>query len=127
MDDGIVEEFAFWSIDTAWRPDHVYERRGRPHRGQLDYPGHLFRNLRAPQGQLAGPPILMWNGVDQHLVDGNTFMDRHPRYRARADRADANDHTGGIVRNNFIDRHVAGDSAIDVVDRPEPKCCTTPS
>jgi len=35
---------------------------------------NLFRNIRAPQGQLAGPAILMWNGSSGTLAEGNTFV-----------------------------------------------------
>jgi hypothetical protein len=81
---------------------------------------NLLRNIRAPQGQLAGPAILMWNGSTNTLTEGNTFIDcqREIAYGLQARTPD--DHTGGIIRNNFIYRNasIAGDAAIGVFDSP---------
>ena len=79
---------------------------------------NLFRNMRAPQGQLAGPAILMWNASTNTLVDGNTFVNCQREIALGLIERTPNDHTGGIVRNNFIYRDVAGDSAIYVADSP---------
>ncbi len=74
--------------------------------------------MRAPQGQLAGPAILMWNGSTNTLVDGNTFVNCQREVALGLVERTPNDHTGGIVRNNFIYRDVPGDSAIYVADSP---------
>jgi hypothetical protein len=81
---------------------------------------NLFRNIRAPQGQLAGPAILMWNVSTATVVDGNTFIDCQREISLGLMERTPNDHTGGIVRNNFIYRSsaVAGDAAILVADSP---------
>jgi hypothetical protein len=81
---------------------------------------NLFRNIRAPQGELAGPAILMWNGSTNTLVDGNTFINCQRDIALGLIERTPNDHTGGIVRNNFIYRgpSVAGDTAVYVADSP---------
>jgi hypothetical protein len=81
---------------------------------------NLFRNLRAPQGELAGPAILMWNASAGSLVEGNTFIDCQREIALGLIERTPDDHSGGIVRNNFIYRSssVAGDSAILVADSP---------
>jgi hypothetical protein len=79
---------------------------------------NLFRNIRAPQGQLAGPAILMWNHSTNTLVDGNTFIDCQREIALGLIERTPTDHAGGIVRNNFIYRQGAGDSAIYVGDSP---------
>jgi len=81
---------------------------------------NLFRNIRAPQGLLAGPAVLMWNGTANSLVEGNTFVDCQREISLGLIERVPSDHTGGIVRNNFIYRRpgLAGDAAILVADSP---------
>jgi hypothetical protein len=81
---------------------------------------NLFRNMRAPQGQLAGPAILMWNASRDSVVEGNTFIDCQREIALGLEEIALHDHTGGIVRNNFIVRSssVYGDAAIGVFDSP---------
>ena len=81
---------------------------------------NLFRNIRAPQGQLAGPVILMWNASSGTVAEGNTFIDCQREIAFGLIERTPDDHTGGIIRNNFIYRHasVAGDAAIGVFDSP---------
>lgn len=81
----------------------------------------LFRNIRAPQGQLAGPAILMWYGTSNSIAEGNTFIDCQREIAfGLIDRVTPHDHVGGTIRNNFIYRRatVAGDVAIGVFDSP---------
>ena len=81
----------------------------------------LFRNIRAPLGQLAGPAILMWYGSSNTVAEGNTFIDCQREIAfGLIDRVTPHDHVGGIIRNNFIYRHatIAGDAAIGVFDSP---------
>jgi len=81
----------------------------------------LFRNIRAPQGQLAGPAILMWYGSSNSVAEGNTFIDCQREIAfGLIDRGTPHDHVGGIIRNNFVYRRatVAGDVAIGVFDSP---------
>jgi hypothetical protein len=81
---------------------------------------NLFRNIRAPQGQLAGPAILMWNGSTNSVVDGNTFIDCQREIALGLIERTPDDHRGGVVRNNFIYRSpvVSGDAAVLVADSP---------
>jgi hypothetical protein len=79
---------------------------------------NLFRNIRSPQG-LAGPAILMWNASTNTLVDGNTFLNCQREIALGLIERTPDDHTGGIVRNNFIYRSVPGDTAIYVADSPQ--------
>jgi len=62
-----------------------------------------FKNFHTPDSaqNLWNPAVLMWNGARNTLVENNTFID--------VDRAiafglanRANDHRGGIIRNNMI-------------------------
>jgi hypothetical protein len=85
---------------------------------------HRFIRMRAPQGQLAGPAILMWKGSSGTIVDGNTFIDCQREISVgleQRDQEDAStDHRGGLISNNFIYRHadMGGDVGIAVFDSP---------
>ena len=81
---------------------------------------NLFRNIRAPSGLLAGPAILMWNGSRNSIVDGNTFVNCQREISLGLIERAPDDHTGGVVRNNFIYRTsgMTGDAAILVADSP---------
>jgi hypothetical protein len=81
---------------------------------------NYFKNIRAPQGQLAGPAILMWNNSTDTLVEGNTFINCQREIALGLIERTPNDHERGIVRNNFIFRSsgVNGDTAIGVFDSP---------
>jgi hypothetical protein len=116
---GLVE-YAVIEYDSTSRDD--YTNGVDVHTGQNWIIRHsLFRNIRAPQGQLAGPAVLMWNGSSNSIVEANTFIDCQREIAlGLIDRQSPHDHTGGIVRNNFIYRRsaVAGDVAIGVFDSP---------
>ena len=72
VDNGIVE-YSVIEYDTTSRD--AYTNGVDVHTGDNWIIRHnLFRNVRAPQGQLAGPAILMWNASTNTLVDGNTFI-----------------------------------------------------
>ena len=81
---------------------------------------NLFRNIRAPFGQLAGPSILMWRGSHDTLVDGNTFVNCQREIAFGLEDVAQTEHTGGIIRNNFIyrDTWMAGDAGIILWDSP---------
>ncbi len=116
VDNGIVE-YSVIEYDTTSRDD--YTNGVDVHTGDNWIIRHnLFRNVRAPQGQLAGPAILMWNASTNTLVDGNTFINCQREIALGLIERTPNDHTGGIVRNNFIYRDVPGDSAVYVADSP---------
>ncbi len=80
---------------------------------------NLFRNIRAPQGQLAGPSILMWRSSTNTIVDGNTFVNCQREIAFGLEERTPDDHSGGIIRNNFIYRSMSGDSAIYLADSPD--------
>ena len=116
VDNGIVE-YSVIEYDTTSRD--AYTNGVDVHTGDNWIIRHnLFRNVRAPQGQLAGPTILMWNASTNTLVDGNTFINCQREIALGLIERTPNDHTGGIVRNNFIYRDVPGDSAVYVADSP---------
>jgi hypothetical protein len=118
VDNGVVE---YSVMEYATTSRDYYTNGVDVHTGDNWMIRHnLFRNIRAPQGQLAGPAILMWNGSTGTIADGNTFIDCQREIAFGLIERTPNDHAGGIVRNNFIYRAatVAGDSAIYVADSP---------
>jgi hypothetical protein len=119
VDNGLVE-YAVIEYETTSRDS--YTNGVDVHTGRNWVVRHsLFRNLRAPAGQLAGPSILMWNGTSGSIAEGNTFIDCQREIAfGLIDRAVPHDHAGGIIRNNVIVRSaaVAGDVAIGVFDSP---------
>jgi hypothetical protein len=116
VDNGIVE-YSIIEYDATARDD--YTNGVDVHTGDNWIIRHnLFRNIRAPQGALAGPAILMWNASANTTVDGNTFIDCQREIALGLIERTPNDHTGGIIKNNFISRTIAGDSAIYVADSP---------
>jgi hypothetical protein len=116
VDNGIVE-YSVMEYTTTSRD--YYTNGVDVHTGDNWIIRHnLFLNIRAPQGELAGPSILMWNGSTNTLVDGNTFLNCQREIALGLIERTPNDHSGGIVRNNFIYRTVAGDVAIYVADSP---------
>jgi hypothetical protein len=82
--------------------------------------GNLFRNITSSAG-LAGPAVLMWNRSANTITEANTFLncERGIAY-GLIDRANGNEHEGGIIRNNMIYRSAtqAGDVGIIVSDSP---------
>jgi hypothetical protein len=119
VNNGVVE-YAVIEYDTTSRDD--YTNGVDVHTGQnWIVRNSLFRNIRAPQGLLAGPAVLMWNGTANSIVEANTFIDCQREIAlGLIDRESPHDHSGGIVRNNFIYRRpaIAGDVAIGVFDSP---------
>lgn len=65
---------------------------------------NLFRNIRAPAGQLAGPAVLMWNGSRDSMVENNLFLNVQYGIALGLNGNKSDDHIGGIVRNNFFHR-----------------------
>jgi hypothetical protein len=84
---------------------------------------NLIRNIRAPAGQLAGPAVLAWFSASGTIIEGNTFLNCQREIGIGLIARTPNDHSGGIVRNNFIyrDASVHGDVAIGVFDSPGTK------
>ena len=118
VDNGIVE-YSVIEYETTSRD--AYTNGVDVHTGRNWIIRHnLFRNIRAPQGQLAGPAILMWNASSGTLAEGNPFVNCQREIAFGLIERTPDDHTGGIVRNNFIyrDKAIAGDAAIGVFDSP---------
>jgi len=116
IDNGIVE-YSTIEYDATSRDD--YTNGVGVHTGTNWIVRHnLFRNIRAPQGLLAGPAVLMWNGTSNSIVDGNTFVNCQREIAIGLSDRSPPDHSGGVVRNNFIYRApgVGGDAAILVAD-----------
>jgi Right handed beta helix region/FG-GAP-like repeat len=84
---------------------------------------NLFRNLRAPEGQLAGPAILMWGGSRNTIVERNLFLNTQRGIALGLEERAPNDHSGGIIRNNIFFRKPGetGDTGIYVADSPNTK------
>lgn len=82
---------------------------------------NLIRNIRAPQGEMAGPAVLAWFSASNTTVEGNTFINCQREIHFGLIDRTPNDHTGGVIRNNFIYRDSSvqlGDVAIAVFDSP---------
>lgn len=81
---------------------------------------NVFRNIRAPSGQLAGPAVLMWRGAADTTTEGNTFIDCQRAIAYGLEATAPPDHSGGVIRNNFIFRagNRAGDAGIIVFGSP---------
>jgi hypothetical protein len=83
---------------------------------------NIFRNIRAPEGQLAGPAVLLWRNSLNTIVERNLFLECDRAIALGLSAPDANsrdgetvyDHQGGIIRNNMIYREGVGDVGITV-------------
>lgn len=111
----------------------IFYTAGVPHHPQLGYcytngidalPGrrwiirdNLLRGIRCQDGSLAGPAILMWGNdatgpsVDT-VVERNTILDGSRGISLGL--SSSSQHTGGIVRNNFIRWNPAATYDVDV-------------
>jgi hypothetical protein len=81
---------------------------------------NVFRNIRAPAGQLAGPAVLAWNGSRNTVTAGNLFLNVQRAIHYGLLNGDAADHSGGSIHNNFIYRSSSqsGDLGIGVFNSP---------
>lgn len=117
-DDGIVEYSVFEYTSTS---RDAYTNGVDVHTGRnWIVRNNLFRNIAAPPGMLAGPAVLMWNGSSNSTVEGNTFINCQREISIGLIQRSPSDHSGGIVRNNFIYRRsgILGDAAILVASSP---------
>ena len=82
---------------------------------------NLFRNIRAPLGQLAGPAVGFQDGSRNAIVAGNTFVNCQREVSMGSKERPSHDNAGGIVRNNFIYRSpdIQGEAAIMAADSPD--------
>lgn len=75
----------------------------------------LRTNLIDSSGAI-GPAILMWNGSSGTIVEGNTFINCECAIALGLIQRTPNDHSGGIVRNNFIYRAAGTPQGVDSPD-----------
>jgi len=75
----------------------------------------LFKNIRAPAGQLAGPAVLMWNRSRGSVVEGNVFLNCQYGIALGLLGSRSDDHQGGIVRNNFFHRSAGQSGDVGIV------------
>ncbi len=119
-DDGTVECSLFEYSDRArsWYTNGVDVLAG----SGWHIRDNTFRNIRAPEGQLAGPAVLMWRNSLDTIVERNLFVECDRAIALGLSTPDANtrdgntlyDHQGGIIRNNMIYRSGSGDVGISV-------------
>ena len=118
VNNGVVEYSVIEYTNTA---PNDYTNGVDVHTGQNWIIRHnLFRRIRAPQGLLAGPAILMWNASSGSIAEGNTFVDCQREISFGLIERTPNDHTGGVIRNNMIVRNagMGGDVGIGIMDSP---------
>ena len=73
---------------------------------------NLIRDIVCQDGSLAGPAILMWGGASDTVVERNTILSSSRGISLGL--VASSDHTGGIVRNNFVRWDPAATYAVDV-------------
>ena len=119
-DDGIVECSLFEYTDRA-RSNYTNAVDVLAGSGWI-IRDNVFRRIRAPQGQLAGPAVLMWRNSIDTVVERNLFVECDRAIALGLSTPDSNsrdgettyDHQGGVVRNNMIYREGPGDIGISV-------------
>ncbi|MCP4305958.1 MAG: hypothetical protein GY788_14000 [bacterium] len=119
-DDGIVECSLFEYTDRA-HSDYTNAVDVLAGSGWI-IRDNVFRRIRAPQGELAGPAILMWRNSIDTIVERNLFVECDRAIALGLSSPDANsrdgettyDHQGGVIRNNMIYREGPGDIGISV-------------
>ena len=112
--DGIVEYCVFEFTTTArdWYTEGIDVHAG--HRWIVRY--NLFQKIRGPAGAaLVGGAVDFWNRSSDNTVESNTIFDCEVGIRLGVlDRDGYNDHSGGIIRNNFIYRAAGSTNQSDV-------------
>jgi hypothetical protein len=83
----------------------------------------FFANIRAPDGELAGPAVLMWKGSADTICESNMFLNCQFGIAFGMSPGDKPDHSGGIIRSNIIFRGEddSGDVGIAVWNSPGTK------
>jgi Right handed beta helix region len=121
VDDGIVES-SIMEFDTTSR-DYYTNGVDIITGNNWTIRDNLFRNIRAPAGQLAGPAVLMWGGSSNTIVERNLFLNTQRGIALGLQERAPNDHSGGIIRNNIFFRKPGetGDTGIYVADSPNTK------
>ncbi len=119
-DDGVVECSLFEYTDRA-RSDYTNGVDVLAGSGWI-IRDNEFRNIRAPEGQLAGPAVLMWRNSINTVVERNLFIECDRSIALGLSAPDVNsrdgestyDFQGGEIRNNMIYREGSGDIGITV-------------
>jgi hypothetical protein len=70
--------------------------------------------IRTP-GNTPAPTILFWSGSSDTLVERNVLVDCYQGIAFGNSSHEAGDHSGGIVRNNFIYASMPHDSVVEMV------------
>ncbi|HJT98280.1 MAG TPA: hypothetical protein VJ696_08185 [Rhodanobacteraceae bacterium] len=73
---------------------------------------NLIHDIRCQDGTLAGPAVILWQGSRDTLVERNTILDSSRGISLGLVGAD--DHSGGVARNNFIRWDADAAYAVDV-------------
>jgi hypothetical protein len=73
---------------------------------------NLIHDIWCQDGTLAGPAVLLWQGAHDTLVERNTILDSSRGISLGLVSAD--DHFGGLARNNFIRWDAAAPYSVDV-------------
>lgn len=76
---------------------------------------NVFKNLRAPAGEITGPAILFWNRSRGTIVEGNVFLNCQYGIAMGLLGTRLDDHTGGVVRNNFFHRTAVQSGDVGIV------------
>lgn len=121
VDDGVVE-YSIMEFERTSR-DHYTDGVDVITGNNWVIRDNLFRNIRAPAGQLAGPAILMWGGSNNTIVERNLFLNTQRGIALGLQERVPNDHSGGIIRNNIFYRKSGetGDTGVYVADSPNTK------
>ena len=101
VDNGIVEfsTMEYTTLAPSYYTDGVDVHTG----ANWIIRNNVFKNIRT-SGALAGYAILMWNNSKNTTVEANTFINNAREIGLGLDGNKPSDHSGGIVRNNFIFR-----------------------
>ena len=109
VDDGVVDYAIMKYTVAAPTTDHGggtgYTQGVDIHAGKgWTISNSRFENLDTPDNadHLWGPAILAWNGAANTTVDSNVFVDVNRAIAFGLDGSRANDHSGGVIRNNMI-------------------------
>jgi hypothetical protein len=121
VDRGTVELSTF-EYSTASRPDYETNAVAVARGSGWIVRNNVFRNIRPPDGGLAGPALSFSDGAAAALIEGNTFVDAQQEIAieassgGRAASRGANGRSATVIRNNFIARRAgsAGEAAITV-------------
>ena len=83
---------------------------------------NMVRNVKAAAGAgLAGPAILVWQGSSNTTVERNQIIDCDMGISFGNSGGTAPDHSGGIIRNNFIKGYSNSDFGICISKSPDAK------